>query len=232
MYRYETHLHARPVSRCARADVRENLTFYKELGYAGVFLTDHFLDGSISVDQTLPYEEKIEFFFLGYEEAKEIGREIGLKVFSGTEISYKGTDFLIYGLDKEWYLEHPQIMQMPKSEELALMMDHGALIIQAHPYREASYINHIRLFPRQVHGVEVYNACRTDAQNEMARLYADHYHLVHFAGSDNHVAGKAEFLGGMESDTPIKNEADFVTRVKCDEMKPFACKNPLYREQE
>ena len=32
MYKYETHLHTAPVSRCARAGVRETLEFYKELG--------------------------------------------------------------------------------------------------------------------------------------------------------------------------------------------------------
>ena len=43
MYRYETHLHTAPVSKCAHASVRENLEFYKSLGYAGVFITNHFI---------------------------------------------------------------------------------------------------------------------------------------------------------------------------------------------
>jgi methylenetetrahydrofolate dehydrogenase (NADP+)/methenyltetrahydrofolate cyclohydrolase len=45
MYRYETHMHTLPVSRCARYNVRENLEFYKSLGYDGIFITNHFLDG-------------------------------------------------------------------------------------------------------------------------------------------------------------------------------------------
>ena len=63
MYQYETHLHTLPVSKCARAGVRENLEFYKSLGYAGVFITNHFLDGNINIDRTLPYEDRIRFYF-------------------------------------------------------------------------------------------------------------------------------------------------------------------------
>ena len=44
MYRYETHLHTFPVSRCAIASVEESLKYYKELGYDGVFITNHFPD--------------------------------------------------------------------------------------------------------------------------------------------------------------------------------------------
>ena len=47
MYLYETHLHTSPVSRCAKATVRETIEYYKEAGYAGVFMTDHFLPSMI-----------------------------------------------------------------------------------------------------------------------------------------------------------------------------------------
>lgn len=222
MYRYETHLHTAPVSRCAQASVRESLEFYKALGYAGVFITNHFLDGNINIDHTLPYEERIRFYFSDYEEAKRIGREIGLDVFDGVELSYKGTDFLVYGLHMDWFLSHPEIENMKKTDELRLMMDSGALVIQAHPYREAWYIDHIRLFPRSVHGVEVCNANRTDAENAMALQYADGYGLLHFAGSDNHTAARVQRLAGMESDTPIRDEQDFIQKVLNGTMQPFS----------
>ncbi len=64
MYRYETHLHTAPVSRCARASVEESLEFYKNLGYDGVFITNHFLDGNLNYDRQKTYAERIEFLFL------------------------------------------------------------------------------------------------------------------------------------------------------------------------
>ena len=220
-YLYETHLHTYPVSKCATASVRENLEFYKSLGYTGVFITNHFIDGNINVNRSLPFEQQIEFFFSDYEEGVKIGKEIGISVFCGIESSYRGTDFLIYGLDKAWFLAHPEIMDLKKTQALPLMAEAGALIIQAHPYREASYIDHIRLFPRSVHGVEVYNATQPDFVNSMAEIYAQNYNLLRFAGSDNHIGGKRRLLGGMQAETPIVDEADFVARVKSGEITPF-----------
>lgn len=221
MYIYETHLHTKPVSKCAQATVRESVEYYKEAGYAGIFITNHFIDGNIDVDPHLPYEERINFYFSDYEEALQIGQGIGLPVFCGVEMSYEGTDFLVYGLDKEWFLAHPEIEKMKKSEELKMLMEAGALVIQAHPFRQAGYIDHIRLFPHCVHGVEIYNACRSDFDNQMAELYADRYGLLHFAGTDNHWAGNHETYGGMQSETPIQDEKDFVQRVLNGEMKIY-----------
>ena len=224
MFKYETHMHTYPVSKCANASVIESLDFYKEMGYDGIFITNHFLDGHINVDPDLPYEEKLEFYFSDYEKAVEYGKEIGLKVFLGVELSYKGTDFLVYGLDKEWYLKNPQIMDMKKSTELQFMIDSGALVIQAHPLREAGYIDHIRLFPRQVHGVEIFNACRTEFENEMAKLYAENYNLIKFAGSDNHCGREQKLLSGVCFERVIESEKDFVQCVKNGEMKIFTLK--------
>ena len=219
-YRYETHLHTSPVSKCARSTVREMLTFYKSLDYKGVFITNHFIDGNISCDRDSSVEEQLRFYFSDYEEGLRVGREIGIDVFLGIECSYAGTDFLIYGLDPEWYFSHPEILSMRKSQMLPLLMEAGALVIQAHPYREAAYIDHIRLFPRCIHGTELYNACRTDFENGMAEAYAKCYDLIPFAGSDIHRAPQKK-LGGMESDTPITDERDFVSRVKSGEITPF-----------
>lgn len=220
MYLYETHFHTHPVSKCAASSVREMLEMYKNLGYSGVFITNHFIDGNINIDKTLPYEDKIRFYFSDYEEGVRIGKEIGLPVFLGVELSYKGTDFLIYGLDKEWFLSHPEIEGMKKTEELNLMMNEGALVIQAHPFREANYIDHIRLFPRSVHGVEICNACGNDFQNEMAKNYADAYGLLYTAGSDAHSVKRNKFAG-ISTEEPILDEQDFIERVKSRNVQIF-----------
>ena len=225
MYKYETHLHSFPVSACARAEIDEILAFYKQMEYDGIFLTNHFLDGNVNVDRSKSYEEQLEFYFSDYEKAVELGKEMGIKVFCGVELSYGGTDFLVYGLDKEWFLAHPEIMEMKKSEELSFMMESGALVVQAHPYREASYIDHIRLFPRNVHGVEVINACRSDDENKMAKIYAEHYGLIEFAGSDNHSASKQKKLAGVCCEEPICSVEEFISKVKANKMEIFTLTN-------
>ena len=232
MYKYETHCHTSPVSKCGKASVEDTVSFYKSMGYDGIFITNHFLDGNIAPEaRLLPYPDQIDFYFSDHESAVRLGAEIGLKVFQGVELSYKGTDFLIYGLEKEWYRKHPEIMEMKKTEELAFMMDEGAFVIQAHPYREAHYIDHIRLFPRSVHGVEVINSNQAWGSNEMADVYADRYGLLKTAGSDNHWGanvfarlrekGFRPEIAGMSSDIEISSVGDFIDGVRAGTLNIF-----------
>ena len=232
MYKYETHCHTAPVSACARATVEETVRFYKAFGYDGIFLTNHFLDGNIchAVRQQ-PYDEQLDFYFSAVEEAEACGKKIGLKVFPGVELSYGGTDFLIYGLDKAWYHAHPEIMQMGKRQELEMMMAEGALVSHAHPYREDSYIDHIRLYPRSVEAVEIVNSCQPPLVNEMGAHYAEKYGLLVTAGSDNHRAemifdqltekGLEPEIAGMCAERPVDSVEDFVRMVRSKELKPF-----------
>ncbi len=225
MYRYETHLHTFPVSKCAISSVRENLEFYRRIGYDGVFITNHFIDANINIDKSCSYEEKIEFYFSDYEAALPIAREVGIKVFCGIENSYKGSHFLIYGLDKAWFLRHPEITEMKISEELDFMRSEGALVIHAHPFREASFIDHIRLFPRNVDGVETINSSRSDFQNTLADQYADNYGLLKIAGSDNHGASRKRLLAGVCTEAPLESEQDFIRCVRAGEAQIFTFVN-------
>lgn len=231
-FKYETHCHTSPVSKCAKASAEETVRFYKSIGYDGIFITNHFLDGNINPEaRSLSYRDQIDYYFADYEEAVATGDKIGLKVFPGVELSYKGTDFLIYGLDKEWYKANPDILEMKKSEELRFMMDQGAFVVQAHPYREAHYIDHIRLFPRSVHAVEIINSNQVAEANDMAALYAGQYGLMITCGSDNHWAGDvfhhlqnkglAPTIAGMRSETPIQAVQDYIVMVKSCQIKPF-----------
>ena len=230
MYYYETHLHTRPASGCARWSAAEAVRYYKDAGYAGIFITNHFLDDAIPELRALPYEQQIQLFFKDFEEGQQAGREVGLKVFSGVELSYHGTDFLIYGLDKVWYLSHPEIDGMLIKDFLALAKESGALVIHAHPFREAGSIDHIRLYPRSVHGVEVYNGNRSVFENEMAHWYADNYDLLPFAGSDIHGKEGHGERYGMRCESPVLNEQDFVKKVLAGQMETFYKRlNPFSR---
>lgn len=224
MYLYETHCHTSPVSKCAKSTVRETLEFYRSMGYEGVFITNHFLDGNINTDRFLPYEERLRFYFSDYEDAVRVGREIGISVFLGLELTYAGTDFLIYGLSQEWFFSHPEIEGMKKSQELELLKNAGALIIQAHPFREASYIDHIRLFPRHVHGVEIVNANRSEFENKQAENYANSYGLLSVAGSDLHCVTQKR-LAGIMTDTPLIDERDFCQRILSGDFSIFTKEN-------
>lgn len=231
MFKYEMHLHSMPVSGCGKVSIKDNLEFYKSLGYDGVFLTNHFFDGNFNKDyRELPYEEKINFYFSDYEDGVKLADQIGIKIFCGVEMSLEGTDFLVYGLEKQWWLDHPEVMEMKKSRQLPFLMENGAIIFQAHPFREAKYIDHIRLFPC-VDGIEVINAGRPDFVNQMAELYANHYGKLKIAGTDNHTGMNVPRLAGIETKTPIVSVEDFIQKMRNLEVDLFFMANPLLPQQ-
>ena len=220
-YRYETHLHTKPVSKCSRASVRDALTFYKEKGYEGVFVTNHFLSGQVVMENFSSYTELIDFYFSDYEEAQKIGKEIGISVLLGLEISLDGTHFLVYGLDKQWYLEHPEVCELKGTEHLKFLADNGAMIIQAHPFRLTKAAEFLTVFPRFIDGVEINNGGCTDAENKLAGQYADCFSLKAFAGSDYH-GKKIRYFFGIETDKPIENEQELIRMFRDGEISCFA----------
>ena len=99
---YETHMHTCQGSACGRATGKEQARVYKEAGFTGIIITDHFFGGNTAVDRSLPWEERVDLFWKGYEDAKEEGDRIGLDVFFGLEQNIHFDEYLIYGLTKEY----------------------------------------------------------------------------------------------------------------------------------
>lgn len=220
MFKYDTHVHTCEGSACASASGEAQAMFYKSRDYMGIIITDHFFNGNTTIPNDLSWEEKVERFCLGYENAKKCGDRIGLDVFFGWEYSYKGSDFLTYGLNKQWLLKNPIIMELDVNSYCDFIRDNGGIIVHAHPFREASYISMIRLLPRKCDGCEIINSNRTELENKMAAIYADNYELLPFAGSDNHSAAQ-ERLNGLAFDKPLIDMEDFIKQVKRKQYRLF-----------
>ena len=219
-YLYETHMHTSEGSACANNTGREMARAYAEAGYAGIIITDHFFYGNTAVDRALPWSEWVEKYCLGYEHAKEEGEKLGLQVFFGWESGYRGTEFLIYGLDKQWLLSHPEIKDATVAEQYKLVHESGGIVCHAHPFREASYINEIRLFPEYVDAVEGVNASHSTLSrrslhhpeyNERALAYAKEHEFPLIAGSDQHNTDMV--WGGMVFPRRLKDISDFTSAV-------------------
>ncbi|MDR1699677.1 MAG: PHP domain-containing protein [Lachnoclostridium sp.] len=214
---YETHLHTSEGSICGYTSGREYVDFYKDAGFDGIIVTDHFFTGNSTV-KFMPitsWEEKVEVFCSGYENAKKAGDKAGLKVFFGWESWYEGTEFLVYGLTKEWLLEHPEIMECSISEQYRLVHQDGGMVIHAHPFREAPYILEIRLEPDYVDGIEVFNYAnhyRNPLFNKRAYEYAQKYDLPMTCGSDIHRKGSA--VCAMCFEEPLHSIQDYMKAVR------------------
>lgn len=225
-YKYETHLHTSEGSACGSSSGAEYIIPYINAGYDGIFVTDHFFGGNTAVDPSLDWKSKIESYCKGYEaaleEAKKINAEKGtdFKVFFGIEQTFNGDDYLVYGLDKNWLLEHPEVENMRHKELFAAVNEAGGLMIQAHPFRLRNYMEAMHIHPREVHGVEIYNAGNKSEENELAELYAKIYDFPVTSGSDIHNIGKVVSgdgvlpVGGMEFELPLNDIFDYVHCIK------------------
>lgn len=227
MYKYETHLHTREGSACASASGEQMAIAHKDMGYDGIFITDHFFNANTAVPRDLPWEQRVDLFFKGYENARETGDKIGLKVWFGLEYSVHGADFLIYNMDKEFMKDNENLlMHCDERKVFQTLRALGCFVVHAHPFRTADYIHHINLYPFDVDAVEVINAShRSNVMfNERAKLYADSYALIKTGGSDSHHLDRL-FGGGILTSEPINEPPDYLRLLKEGKVIPIDPEN-------
>jgi hypothetical protein len=208
----ETHCHTSETSACSRISGAALTEYYAGRGVDTFIVTDHFFNGNTTVPRHgMSWEERVARFCAGYENAKARADELGIRCLFGWEYSFGGSDLLTYGLDREWLLAHPDVCDWRVSEYCARVRADGAVIVHAHPFREAGYIEMIRLLPRAVDAVETYNACRDENCNAMARVYSGFYALKASAGSDLHAP--QDDLGVVLTDERIEDIGAFCKTV-------------------
>ena len=210
MYKYELHCHTSEVSGCAVTPAAKMIDFYKKCGFSGVVIADHLLSPTCTVPKELPWNERIDLFCKGYENAKKRGDEIGINVFFAWE---SRGDFVTLGLGKEWLKQHENLDKMSAFEYLETVRYAGGYIIHAHPFREREYIKAIQLYPRKVDAIETINTENSDFQNSVADYFADKYKLTRAAGSDSH-SDKKSRLGVVELSFKAKSLDDIIEAMK------------------
>ena len=215
-YRYETHMHTCQASACGRSTGAEQARFYSELGYTGIFVTDHFTGGNTAVSRDLPWPERVDLFFAGYEDALSEGQKCGLDVFFAWEQNFDGDEYLIYGPDKHWLLTHPDVEHWTRKRQLEEIHRAGGAVIQAHPFRSRDYIKYIQLGLQYCDGIEAVNATNQPVFDLQALNYARSFDLVTTAGSDNHNCGQfdASKISGVALDVRIKSALEYADLIR------------------
>lgn len=210
-------MHTSEASACACSTGAEMADKYMAEGYTGIFVTDHFFNGNSAVPRNLPWKERIELYCKGYENARKRGEEIGLDVFFGFEYGDGGSDYLVYGLDKQWLIENDRILDMNLTDFLEYARRCGGFTVQAHPFREYDYIRSTTHAPRFTDAVEAVNASHIRAGhpefNDRAKLYAEWYGLPVTGGSDSHNTSGKWFGGGIISESRFTSAADYAKAV-------------------
>lgn len=214
---YETHFHTALGSACGRSRGPEYLARYKRLQYAGIIVTDHFWRGNCAIDRHLPWRHFVDAFCRGYEETAVAAAPLGLSVFFGWEETHEGDDYLVYGLDKAWLYEHPEVREWTRQQQLDEVHRAGGCVVQAHPFRDRDYLQAIHLGPADA--CEAGNAGNDAAFDLQALCWARKNRYVMTAGSDIHHADQYADgeLMGVRFQHQLHSIKDYVAAIRSGE---------------
>lgn len=187
MYIYDTHVHTSETSFCGKIDARTLVHMYRNAGYHGLVITDHFYRGYF---ESLPFEkweDKVSCYLAGYRNALEEGRKVGLNILLGMELRFDENinDYLIFGIDEDFLYKNEELYAHTLKTFGELIKGTSILIYHAHPFR----VNMTRMDPELLYGIEVYNGNpRQISNNNLADDFATANHLKKLSGSDFHQA--------------------------------------------
>jgi len=209
----EMHLHTSETSNCGRISAVDAVRMYKEKGYDGIVVTDHYSSGTFKrkIPRDLPYKKQLEIYLKGYRTALKAAGD-DFTVLLGMELSLNETDndYLVYGITEEFLLEAGYLLDMSIEDFVELAHNNGCLVYQAHPFRRHMTI----VQPELLDGIEVYNGNpRSKSNNEFSFMWAAKYGLRGISGSDFHQL-KDLACGGIAFPEPVRTNEELVKALK------------------
>lgn len=216
VYKYDTHVHTSEVSPCGKVPAAEAVRLYKDAGYEGIVITDHYFDLYFEMMGYISWDKKTDYYLEGYKSALEEGKAIGLKVVLGMELRFSENinDYLVFGIDEEFIRTNKELYRLGLKKFRALTKDKGIMIFQAHPFRRGMVLAP----PELLDGIEVYNGNpRHDSHNDMAYGYAQKNGLLMLSGSDFHQTVDLA-RGGIITSVKINDSHELVDTIRNDEI--------------
>lgn len=182
-YLFDTHIHTKEASSCSRVFAADIVRRYKELGYDGLIITDHFSALQFKRHGDT-FAEQVQTYLSGYRAAKKFEDE-NFHIILGMELRFleNDNDYLVYGFDEDFVLNN-DLTKFNDPEEFRPFAEANNLIIfQAHPFRIGMTV----VDPDLLDGVEVYNGHGDHySRNKIANKWADIHSLRKLSGSDFH----------------------------------------------
>lgn len=207
-YKYELHCHTGCVSRCGRVEPEKIVKLYKEKGYNGIAVTDHY--SPMTFTPNWCPQKQIDFYLEGYRRMKKAAGE-DFTVLLGMELRHYFTanDYLIYGVEEDFLYSSGNLMTVSEKQIYRMCKERGYLVYQAHPFRPGIR----RCNPDYIDGVEIYNGKTERALNEKARVWAKENHKLTVSGSDFHTVENLA-KGGIITNIQINNNDDLLNLLK------------------
>ncbi|MBR5441589.1 MAG: PHP domain-containing protein [Clostridia bacterium] len=215
-YKYEIHAHTKNTSWCGDIDARELVEKYKEAGYSGIVITDHYSPMTFHISEFFNKKKAIDHFLAGYRKAKECETD-DFSVLLGLELRFYATvnDYLVYGVTEEMLYELPFMLKLYIKRASKMLRERGCLFIQAHPFRKMIS----RANPKHLDGVEVFNGKAEKEANDNSLKWAEEINApIKTSGSDCHRESGVGF-GGIITKEPIKTNDDLLRILKSGEFE-------------
>ncbi|MBR3589164.1 MAG: PHP domain-containing protein [Clostridia bacterium] len=207
-YKYELHCHTKETSLCGQVPAAEIVKMYKEQGYNGIVITDHYSPMTFKPSRVYRPQTDIDFYISGYKEALKYADE-NFTVLLGMELRYYATanDYLVYGVTEEFLRTNGNLMKLYPKKFYKLAKENNMLVVQAHPFRNSIMI---RTNPNYLDGAEVHNGKADYEANRKAAEWADKNNMkIRVSGSDFHRPNNLA-NGGIITDEPIKTNDDLL----------------------
>ena len=225
MYLYEMHMHTVEGSLCARSTIEEMIRAYHAKGFAGAVVTNHFIGGNTSVDRDLPWEEIVKEYSSCWYAGQAVAKELDFDLLFGVEEGYgEGKELLVYGLEPDFMLAHPELQHGGLAAWSKAVREEGGVLVYAHPFRQRGYIPDGRSMPDMAYadGVELYNLGNTEEDNDYAVDVFGDMNCIKVAGSDVHRA-EFETAWGIASEKRLTTGKELAEALKTGSFR-------IYRE--
>ena len=203
------HCHTGCTSRCGRVEPERIVELYKEKGYNGIVVTDHY--SPLTFIPNWNPQKQIDFYLEGYRRMKAAAGD-DFTVLLGMELRHyaSGNDYLIYGVTEDFLYNAGNLMMKSVRQMRKFCDENGWLLYQAHPFRP--YIVRVGVM-KYLDGVEVYNGKCNGKENGKSFEWAKENGKLMVSGSDFHTE-KNLAKGGIITETPIKSNDDLLSILK------------------
>ncbi len=206
-YKYELHCHTKETSLCGQIPAAEIVKMYKEQGYNGIVITDHYSPMTFKPSRVWRPQTDMDFYLSGYKEALKYADE-NFTVLLGMEIRYYATanDYLVYGVTEEFLRNSGNLMKLYPKKFYKLAKENNMLVLQAHPFRKMM----IRINPKHLDGTEVFNGKANLEANKKSAEWAEENNMaVRVSGSDFHRPSNLA-KGGIITNEPIRTNDELL----------------------
>ncbi len=202
----DMHVHTAPCSPCSFIDPEMMLEWAERMGLDALCVTEH--------DE-----------ICGAQQAWELGRKRGFRVFRGVEVYTEMGDMLVFG----WLKDAPG-WKVPYRELLEEVHSSGGIVIPAHPFRGQGGLEEMlggegmRELLSTCDALEVINGGTSPDHNRVAAEAARRFGLPGVGGSDaHHLAQLGRALTEFERE--IESEEDLMREIRAGRCRAIYMKD-------